>query len=239
VSNVDIYETPGLGLPGSGYSSSYILLNLASDPSLTPEEPVAGTPIVETAIGNVVDVIMQDLPAGSLGGINLNRTSQEEHPMHLHGHHFYVLGSGIGVYEELAKDQAWLDASLNFVNPQMRDTETLPKGGWLYLRFRSDNPGVWPLHCHIQAHEFMGMVMLFGEDLANVPAVPADVRLPSCTDDCVHTAKIYNTSEIATAPAGAGQDRPPEVVPPIPSGSPGLHAGVMLAIGILCAFLHR
>ena len=96
------------------------------------------------------------------------------------------------------------------------------------------------MHCHIQAHEFMGMVMLFGEDLANVPAVPADVRLPMCTEECVYTAKIYNTSEIATAPAGAGQDRPPEVVPPIPSGSsPGLHAGVMLAIGILCAFLHR
>lgn len=25
--------------------------------------------------------------------------------------------------------------------------------GWAMLRFKADNPGVWPLHCHIEVTE--------------------------------------------------------------------------------------
>ena len=195
VSNVDIYDMPGLGLPGNGDAKAYIYLDLAADPALTPEEPVAGTPIVTADQGTVMDIIVQDIPAGTLGGVPLNRTNQEQHPMHLHGHHFYVIGSGQGVYADLAKDSDVLDGYLNFDNPQFRDTETLPKGGWLYLRFRADNPGVWPFHCHIQAHEWMGMVTLFatgeGEE---IPAAPVGA-LPQCQESCTYTSKVYGSDE--------------------------------------------
>ena len=208
VSNVDILDMPGLGLPGSGNEQAYILLDLATDPSLMPGEPVTGTPIVTADQGAVVDIIVQDLPAGELGGVPLNRTSQEQHPMHLHGQHFYVLGSGQGLYAELlAKDPAALETYLNFDDPQLRDTETLPKGGWLYLRFRADNPGVWPFHCHIQAHEFMGMVALFAMgDPSDIPNAPAGV-LPACDESCTYSSKIYG-STVGLPPETTGTGPP-------------------------------
>ena len=48
-----------------------------------------------------------------------------------------VLGSGTGVY-----DPATHASQLNTKNPPFRDTATLPKNGWVVLRFVSDNPGV-------------------------------------------------------------------------------------------------
>ncbi len=55
-----------------------------------------------------------------------------------------VLGQGLGIYS------AATDASsLNTRNPPLRDTATLPKNGWVVLRFEADSPGVWVFHCHL------------------------------------------------------------------------------------------
>jgi len=56
------------------------------------------------------------------------------HPIHLHGHDFFVIGSGSGTFNQAS-------ASLNWNTPPRRDTTTLPAGGWLAIAFRSDNPG--------------------------------------------------------------------------------------------------
>lgn len=61
------------------------------------------------------------------------------HPIHLHGHDFFVLGSASGATFDAATDTA----SLNFVNPPRRDTSTLPTAGWLALAFMANNPGAW------------------------------------------------------------------------------------------------
>lgn len=72
----------------------------------------------------------------------LNQPINLPHPIHLHGHDFYVLGAGAGQWNG--------DLSgLKFVNPIRRDTATLPAGGWLVVAFPSDNPGAWLMHCHI------------------------------------------------------------------------------------------
>ena len=65
---------------------------------------------------------------GKPGG-PLDRNSTEQHPFHLHGHHFWVLGSGDGPYNTTAA------STFNLVNPMFRDTQTVPKGGWAVLRF--------------------------------------------------------------------------------------------------------
>jgi FtsP/CotA-like multicopper oxidase with cupredoxin domain len=62
------------------------------------------------------------------------------HPIHLHGHDFLILGSGKGTYT---------DQPLNLVNPPRRDTANMPAAGWLVLAFETDNPGTWLMHCHI------------------------------------------------------------------------------------------
>jgi FtsP/CotA-like multicopper oxidase with cupredoxin domain len=76
------------------------------------------------------------------------------HPIHLHGHDFYVLGSGNGTWEQD-------NDGLNFDNPTRRDTATLPAGGYLLLAFPADNPGIWVsslsiflsrAHCYANFH---------------------------------------------------------------------------------------
>jgi FtsP/CotA-like multicopper oxidase with cupredoxin domain len=62
------------------------------------------------------------------------------HPIHLHGHDFLILGSGKGTYT---------DQPLNLENPPRRDTANMPAAGWLVLAFETDNPGTWLMHCHI------------------------------------------------------------------------------------------
>ena len=44
-----------------------------------------------------------------------------------------------------------------------RDTILLHPNGHLVLRFRSDNPGVWVFHCHIEWHVQQGLLMTFVE----------------------------------------------------------------------------
>ncbi|KAL9082176.1 MAG: hypothetical protein Q9159_006641 [Coniocarpon cinnabarinum] len=88
------------------------------------------------------------------------------HPMHLHGHDFYELGSGLGTFD-ISKN---LD-SLQFNNPPRRDTTMLPAGGWLVLAFQTDNPGAWLFHCHIAWHISQGLGVQFLESKQNI-AIP-------------------------------------------------------------------
>lgn len=59
-----------------------------------------------------------------------------DHPMHLHGHDFWVLGTGFGEFDE---SQA---GNLTLVNAPRRDSVMLPSAGYLVIAFKTDNPGV-------------------------------------------------------------------------------------------------
>jgi FtsP/CotA-like multicopper oxidase with cupredoxin domain len=63
------------------------------------------------------------------------------HPIHLHGHDFFVIAQGTGEYTD--------DVPLKLDNPPRRDTAMLPASGYLVMAFETDNPGAWLLHCHI------------------------------------------------------------------------------------------
>ncbi|CAG8670712.1 1877_t:CDS:2, partial [Scutellospora calospora] len=77
-----------------------------------------------------------------------------EHPFHLHGHVFWVLGTG--------ENSTQPDYSkINTKDPIQRDTSTVPANGWVILRFVSDNHGVWGFHCHIEWHVETGLVAQF------------------------------------------------------------------------------
>ncbi|RIB27004.1 extracellular multicopper oxidase [Gigaspora rosea] len=86
--------------------------------------------------------------------IILNNFDTGDHPFHLHGHVFWVLGIGIN---GTSPDYN----SVNTKDPIQRDTITVPAGGWLIVRFVSNNPGVWAFHCHIEWHVQSGLVMQF------------------------------------------------------------------------------
>ena len=57
--------------------------------------------------------------------------------IHLHGHDFYILGSGDGQFDTVNGP-----ATLQYDNPTRRDVVTLPGGGWVVVAFMTDNPGV-------------------------------------------------------------------------------------------------
>ncbi|KAF2131518.1 multicopper oxidase [Dothidotthia symphoricarpi CBS 119687] len=78
------------------------------------------------------------------------------HPIHLHGHDFYIVGSGSGTWDGTT-------AGLTLSNPTRRDTSTLPPGGYLLMAFPADNPGMWIMHCHIAFHASQGLSMQFME----------------------------------------------------------------------------
>lgn len=91
----------------------------------------------------------------------------DQHPWHLHGNHFWVVGYGAGEYDPVTDPQ-----NFNLVNPISVDTvvnyptsfTALRNGpqfdsltannsfkpcGWTAVRFVANNPGFWHMHCHI------------------------------------------------------------------------------------------
>lgn len=99
-----------------------------------------------------------------------------DHPIHLHGHDFFVVGQGTGTYDEST-------ANLNWNNPVRRDTATLPASGWLAIAFSSNNPGAWLMHCHIAWHIGEGLGMQYVE-------APDQVVFPN-KDDFAKTCNNY------------------------------------------------
>ncbi|KAJ5670731.1 uncharacterized protein N7477_006094, partial [Penicillium maclennaniae] len=77
------------------------------------------------------------------------------HPIHLHGHDFFVLAHGTGSYS--SSDITTL------TNPPRRDVAMLPGSGYLVVAFETDNPGAWFMHCHIGWHTEEGFAIQFLE----------------------------------------------------------------------------
>jgi len=62
------------------------------------------------------------------------------HPIHLHGHDFYILDQ-----KDVPFDIGTFTPDLS--NPPRRDTAMVPKGGYMMIAFQMDNPGAWLMHC--------------------------------------------------------------------------------------------
>jgi iron transport multicopper oxidase len=67
-----------------------------------------------------------------------------------------------------------------------RDTVLVHPNGNIVLRFRSDNPGVWLFHCHIEWHVASGLIATIIESPLDIQSqlagkIPQD-HLQSCKD---------------------------------------------------------
>lgn len=60
----------------------------------------------------------------------------EAHPMHLHGYAFYVVGTGVGIFDPENDPKSY-----NLVDPPYLNTVWVPKEGWAVVRFVTSNPG--------------------------------------------------------------------------------------------------
>ncbi|HEY3393402.1 MAG TPA: copper oxidase [Lacipirellulaceae bacterium] len=78
----------------------------------------------------------------------MNLSAMDNHPMHLHGHTFWVTGTEGGRIPE----SAWIPTNNVLVSVgQSRDVE-----------FIANNPGDWMIHCHILHHMMNHMVSMVG-----------------------------------------------------------------------------
>ncbi|KAK9758083.1 hypothetical protein RND81_01G205600 [Saponaria officinalis] len=103
-------------------------------------QSVIGTKTKVIEYGSRVQIILQDT----------GTVTTENHPIHLHGYNFYVVGYGSGNYNSKT-------ASFNLVDPPSLNTIGVPSGGWAAIRFVADNPGAWFMHCHLEVHMSWGL----------------------------------------------------------------------------------
>ncbi|XP_069684675.1 uncharacterized protein [Periplaneta americana] len=129
-----------------------------------------------------------------------------DHPFHLHGGHFHVValkpvGENISTeYVKLLNENNEIEKNMN---GPMKDTVSVPSGGYVVIRFVAENPGFWFFHCHISNHadKGMGFVLKIG-DLDEMPETPLD--FPRCgnwqgnyeaSDDVETTTSSESTSD--------------------------------------------
>lgn len=96
----------------------------------------------------------------------INNTHTADHPIHLHGHDFYILAQGL--------QDTMHNFTLTTQNPPRRDTALLPAAGYLVIGWITDNPGVWLMHCHIGWHTEEGFALQFIERQSDIRGVITD-----------------------------------------------------------------
>ncbi|UJR32591.1 hypothetical protein I4U23_020051 [Adineta vaga] len=131
---------------------------------------------------------------------------EDQHPIHLHGSYFHIVEQGLAQLnttsgEFLANNPDVIcdehaicmcnQTSSNCTKIDMRlvkDTIQLPRGGYMRIRFRAVNPGVWLFHCHTEPHLDRGMAIVFHI---------AEDRLPPIEPISVSSENIYSIIVIA------------------------------------------
>ncbi|WKA11108.1 hypothetical protein VitviT2T_028638 [Vitis vinifera] len=113
---------------------------------LTYQLSSSGTEVRVLEYNSTVEIILQ-------GTAVLAKT---HHPMHLHGYSFYVVGWGFGNFDGNRDPLRY-----NLVDPPLQNTIFVPSNGWVAIRFKASNPGVWFMHCHIERHLTWGMETAF------------------------------------------------------------------------------
>ncbi|KAG6422958.1 hypothetical protein SASPL_113341 [Salvia splendens] len=130
--------------------------------------PQNGTSVNILDFNATVELVFQG--TNLVGGI--------DHPMHLHGYSFYVVGSGFGNFNRTRDPPNY-----NLVDPPLMETIAVQRNGWTAIRFKANNPGVWFMHCHFERHVSWGMGMVFivrdgpGRDEKMLPPPP---DMPLC-----------------------------------------------------------
>ena len=194
------------------------------------------THIVEVGYDETIDIVLS-----SRGRIPFS------HPVHLHGHHFYVVKVGYPTYsnttgftdtqnsEIFCSDQSCTDTNClpqqctqpswtGEIAPQIslssrtprKDTVIIPTFGYVVIRFVSNNPGSWLLHCHILRHTIEGMLLIINE--ASERQNPPPVNLQQCGNFRMETTEFYEKLEF------------------IPSSAASIHASYLTLFLLLSLF---
>jgi FtsP/CotA-like multicopper oxidase with cupredoxin domain len=83
-----------------------------------------------------------EIAKGEMIRFTIRNPTGMDHPFHLHGHSFHVLGK---------------PGALNLTDPVLKDTINVPARDEVVIQWQADNPGRWFFHCHIEWHLATGM----------------------------------------------------------------------------------
>ncbi|PIN11034.1 Multicopper oxidase [Handroanthus impetiginosus] len=158
---------PGLSL-NFPENPPYIFNYTGVDPMSENMSTEFETKILEIPFGTKLEIVLQDT----------NFLNPENHPIHIHGHNFFIVGRGFGNFD-VSKDPL----GYNLEDPPERNTVAVPVGGWAAIRLITDNPGVWFVHCHLEEHISWGLALGFlvrsGKELSQ-SLLPPPGDLPPC-----------------------------------------------------------
>lgn len=135
----------------------------------------------------------------------IETTFAQAHPIHLHGHDFWVLAQGTGTYDSST-------VTLTTTDSPRRDVAMLPGSGYLVLAYITDNPGVsvslslgverfeeheanyqiqaWLMHCHIAWHTSEGFALQLLERESEMTALMDVTNINStCSNWNTYTAE--------------------------------------------------
>ena len=119
---------------------AFVLHNYALHPGAYRPDPTVMTNFdlwtFNSKVYPAIDTM--DVREGDRVRIRIANVSMFNHPLHLHGHRFVVTGSDGGRWPQ----QTW----------RPETTEIIGVGQTRDLEFVADNPGDWPLHCHMSHH---------------------------------------------------------------------------------------
>eukprot|EP01032_Pedospumella_encystans_P011483 gene11483-13349_t len=188
-------RTSTVGQPNAASSSA-----MEMTPALHP---------LRIELNDVVEIVVQAYASGS-GGCDL-------HPWHLHGHSFWLVSRGDGLYNATTGTGDGQAAAINTytsARPLKMDTVSgyparfsdtragKSRGvwndpcGWFVVRFRADNPGMWLFHCHIGWHMEMGMALVFDEASEMIPPPSADYGMCGAAGEVGNIATLFKETAV-------------------------------------------
>lgn len=172
-------------------------VNYAFFNNITYVPPVVPTLI--TALTSGKDAINADIYGSNINAfvlqpndiieIVVNNKDTGRHPFHLHGHTFQVIQKSKPFPDDdpHSYDENNHDEFPRY--PLIRDTVTLEANGYIVLRFKAENPGVWIFHCHVDWHLEQGLAAVFIEDpLALQSQQPPEEFYQNCVNNGVPIA---------------------------------------------------
>ncbi|KAH9177324.1 laccase [Lactarius sanguifluus] len=169
---LDGAPVPGQPFPGGADINIQLDVALGFTPSGAPQFTMNGVPFQSPTVPVLLQILSgvknasELLPTGSIYGLAANKSVEISipggapggpHPVHLHGHAFSVVRSAG-------------NSTYNFDNPVVRDVVSIGSSNAdnTTIRFFTDNPGPWFLHCHIDWHLNTGFAVVFAEDVPEV-----------------------------------------------------------------------
>ena len=195
-----------------------------------------------------------DVGFGATVDIAINSIDHMRHPWHLHGHHFQVISMGEShdgplhwddtesvAYKKYAQDMEYWRSGSRV--PMTRDSINIPGRSYAVIRFATDSPGLWMLHCHVDWHMVKGLGVVLQEGLDKLPMDIVRVTEPFLMS-AGQTQPEEDQEDQEDQDQDQGQTQPAPSSPPAPPGPKGqssttktkvlaIYGTVMLLVDVL------